>query len=40
VNQPRRRNLIGPAVFLITLAASLTFFWWFLIYDHGLPGAQ
>jgi hypothetical protein len=28
---------VGPAVFAITLAAVLVFFWWFLIYDHGLP---
>ncbi|MHA1567640.1 MAG: hypothetical protein ACTSX7_20195 [Alphaproteobacteria bacterium] len=33
-----KRNVIGPTVFLLTLLASLVFFWWFLIYDHGLSG--
>lgn len=36
----RNRNVVGPAVFLITLLASLVFFWWLLIYDHGLPAAH
>ncbi len=36
----RRRSVIGPAVFLVTLLASLVFFWWLLIYDHGVPVAH
>ncbi len=35
-----RKAIIGPAVFLATLVAVLAFFWWFLIYDHGVPAAQ
>ena len=35
-----RHSIIGPAVFLATLLASLVFFWWSLIYDHGLPAAH
>jgi hypothetical protein len=31
---------VGPAVFMITVAATLVFFWWLLIYDHGVPAAQ
>ena len=26
---------LGPTVFLVVLAATLVFFWWLLIYDHG-----
>ncbi len=26
----------GPKLFYITLAASLVFFWWLLIYSHGV----
>jgi hypothetical protein len=40
VNEPPKRNVIGPAVFVVTLVASLVFFWWLLIYDHGLPAAH
>ena len=35
-----KRSIVGPAVFLVTLLASLGFFWWLLIYDHGLPAAH
>ncbi|MFQ5785646.1 MAG: hypothetical protein ACE5H8_12600 [Alphaproteobacteria bacterium] len=31
-----KRARIGPAVFLVTLVLVLIFFWWFLIYDHGV----
>jgi len=34
-----RRAGIGPLVFAITLVAVLVFFWWLLIYDHGVGGA-
>ena len=40
VKVAHKRNVIGPAVFLITLLASLVFFWWLLIYDHGVPMAH
>ena len=40
VKEARKRNVIGPAVFTVTLLACLVFFWWFLIYDHGLPMAH
>jgi hypothetical protein len=26
----------GPKLFYITLVASLVFFWWLLIYSHGI----
>ena len=26
----------GKVVFYLTLAAMLVFFWWLLIYDHGV----
>lgn len=26
----------GPLVFALTLVAVLAFFWWLLIYDHGV----
>ncbi len=32
----RQAARVGPAVFWITLAATLVFFWWLLIYDHGI----
>ncbi len=35
-----RRSIIGPAAFVATLTAVLLFFWWLLIFDHGLPAAQ
>ena len=40
VKNRERRSVIGPAVFAATLVASLVFFWWFLIYDHGFPAAH
>jgi len=29
----------GPKLFYLTLLAGLVFFWWLLIYDHGVPPA-
>jgi len=26
----------GPKLFYLTLIAGLVFFWWLLIYDHGV----
>ena len=40
VKEARRHSVIGPAVFLVTLLACLIFFWWLLIYNHGLPAAH
>ena len=31
---------LGKAVFYLTLAAMLVFFWWLLIYDHGIVAAH
>lgn len=31
-----RRVTWGPKLFVITLIAVLTFFWWLLIYNHGV----
>ncbi len=28
--------VLGKVVFCLTLAAMLVFFWWLLIYDHGV----
>ncbi len=30
------RTFIGPAIFITTLIVSLIFFWWLLIYSHGI----
>lgn len=30
------RDLIGPAAFIVFTVAVLIFFWWLLIYDHGV----
>jgi len=35
--QPKEKNaILGKIVFALTAAAMLTFFWWLLIYDHGV----
>jgi hypothetical protein len=31
-----RTTKLGPTVFYLTLVAVLAFFWWFLIYNHGV----
>ena len=36
----RRSSKLGPAVFFLTLAAVLVFFWWLLVYDHGVVVGQ
>ena len=40
MNDRRRKTGIGPVVFVITLLATLAFFWWLLIYDHGIPAVH
>jgi len=29
----------GPVLFAATIAVTLVFFWWLLIYDHGVVAA-
>jgi len=31
---------LGKIVFWLTLAATVLFFWWLLIYDHGAVSAH
>lgn len=31
-----RRPTLGPAVFLTAVVGVLVFFWWLLIYGHGI----
>ncbi len=40
MTDPRRPARIGPWIFAATLAAVLVFFWWFLIYRHGVPAGM
>jgi hypothetical protein len=40
MTERRPQTILGPAVFWITLAAVLVFFWWLLIYDHAGPAAS
>ena len=30
------KDIIGPLVFAVATVAMLVFFWWLLIYDHGV----
>lgn len=32
--------VLGKVVFSLTLAAMIVFFWWLLIYDHGVAAAS
>ncbi len=32
-------ELIGKTIFALTIVAMLIFFWWLLIYDHGVVSA-
>ena len=32
--------VLGKIVFWLTLAAMILFFWWLLIYDHGVTTAH
>jgi hypothetical protein len=35
--QSKEKNaILGKIAFALTAAAMLTFFWWLLIYDHGV----
>ncbi len=33
-------TMSGRVVFFLTLIAVLVFFWWLLIYDHGIVAAK
>ncbi len=33
-------EVMGKAVFYLTFIAVLVFFWWLLIYDHGIAPTQ
>ncbi len=35
-----RTAVLGKIVFWLTLAAMILFFWWLLIYDHGVTTAH
>ncbi len=35
-----KNSIMGSVVFYGGLAASLIFFWWLLIYDHGIPASH
>jgi len=38
--EPHRSEFLGKLVFATTFVAILVFFWWLLIYGHGVtPGA-
>lgn len=33
-------EVLGKVVFCLTLAATVLFFWWLLIYDHGVTATH
>jgi len=33
-------EILGKTVFYLTMVAMLVFFWWLLIYDHGVVSAH
>lgn len=38
---PQNNNdMPGKIIFAITLVATLAFFWWLLVYDHGVVSAH
>ncbi len=40
MSRPPPPARFGPWIFAVTLAAVLVFFWWFLIYRHGVPAGM
>lgn len=34
------KSKLGPAVFAVSFAAALAFFWWLLIYSHGVQSVH
>jgi len=32
----KRNDIVGKAIFALTAVAMLVFFWWLLIFDHGV----
>lgn len=39
MQKTKNDEVVGKAVFTITTIAMLVFFWWLLIYDHGVVSA-
>jgi len=37
MSQRKNSELLGKLLFAATLAGVLIFFWWLLIYGHGVP---
>lgn len=40
MSEKSESSALGQTVFYICLAATLVFFWWLLIYDHGVVSAH
>jgi len=36
MTEKKQNTLLGKLVFTLTAMAMLYFFWWLLIYDHGV----
>ncbi len=36
MDERKDKALLGKVIFFLTLAATLYFFWWLLIFDHGV----
>ena len=36
LKEKQRQTFVGPATFVIAAIGTLVFFWWLLIYDHGV----
>ncbi len=36
----KQSAVLGKVVFCLTLAVMIFFFWWLLIYDHGVTTAH
>ena len=40
-NRPLQKSeAVGKLVFYVSLVAMLVFFWWLLIYDHGIVSSH
>ncbi len=40
MSQKKNSALLGKTVFTLTFIAMLVFFWWLLLYDHGIVPAH
>ena len=36
----KHRDVVGKTIFALTAIAMLVFFWWLLIFDHGVVPAH